>query len=254
MSSFGDFFRQLSALAWKNRILKLRYWGTLLLEIVVPTTIIIAIGLLSTVIPPITYDQTFPSSANQISTFFSPSQNLGNIYYGTGLCNSFGNVLWTCANKIPCANQNTNKILMALKNCQLKYIGVAPTSSSNVNASKAAKEFVNFANSQYSNVTFLNNTQIFVLFQSESAFKSYVTSPSYSLDPSVSVYGAGIVFQSGYPHWQYKLRTNMTYDAVSMTFTHFTSRFVLAHYHYLFPVLLVVFKEVISTINLLSSC
>lgn len=214
MSTFGDYCRQLSALAWKNRILKCRYWGTLLLEIVVPTAIILALGGLSAAIPANTYDQTIPNSATQIQTFLAPLTSNSNIYYGTSLCGSYGNLLWNCANKIPC---NDNSVFLnALLKCQLKRIGVAPASSTNSNATKAAQDFVAFANSQYKSVSGLNFSQIFVFFSSESAFNSYLTSAKYSLDPSIEVYGAGVIFQSTNPNWQYKLRTNMTYVGVSV--------------------------------------
>ena len=58
-------------MAWKNAILKFRYIGTLLLEVIVPTAIIIALGVLSSpaVLPQTTYKQTIPTTYTPAPSF-----------------------------------------------------------------------------------------------------------------------------------------------------------------------------------------
>ena len=62
---FADFSRQFCALAWKNYKLKIRSWSVLLLELLVPTVIILALGSIKLVIKPVVIDEYVPNGINR---------------------------------------------------------------------------------------------------------------------------------------------------------------------------------------------
>ena len=218
MSWFGDFTRQFKALAWKNYVLKTRNFGTLLLELAVPTILIIALGVLNKIIPQQSYEKNTPSSYIQAFNF-NVNDTQYNMYYGNALCyRSYGNIVWSCQGSgISCNNINNNNntaIYEKVKaTCQLQYIAVAPTDSSNTAAVTTATDFVNYANTYISPIG-VNN---FVLWSSEGKFNSYIKGTDYTL--TGKTYGAGIFFSGSDPTWNYIISVNQSYYTVSYYYT-----------------------------------
>ena len=223
MSSFGDFTRQFKALAWKNYVLKTRNFGTLLLELAVPTILIIALGVLNKILPQQKYETNSPSSYIQAFNF-NVNDTQYNMYYGNALCyRSYGNIVWSCQGSgINCNNINNNNntaILDKVKaTCQLQYIAVAPTDASNTAAVTTATDFVNYANTYISPIG-VNN---FVLWSSEGKFNSYIKGTDYTLIGKT--YGAGIFFSGSDPTWNYIISVNQSYYTVCYYYTYTTYR------------------------------
>jgi ABC-2 family transporter protein len=194
----GQFFRQLKVLAWKNALLKVRCWGSLLLEIIVPTIIIVALGGVKFAIPTTTIAETFPSD-------FMESSSLDYMYkYNAPKCRD-QNLVYSCLGERGCISDEAGEFL---RKCQQRKIAVAPKYQSNLNAGAAAAKFVEFARSSS---TEARNRSTFTYFESESEFISRLTSSSYSVDPRVDIFSAAIIFTDGYPNWNYDVRLNRTY-------------------------------------------
>jgi ATP-binding cassette, subfamily A (ABC1), member 3 len=194
----NQFLRQFRVLAWKNAILKYRGWGTLLLEILIPTAIIILLGVVKFIIPSKTVLGNFPSD-------YSSSSTLDNLFtYGAPTCRD-QNLVYSCLKKKGCASDLDGKFL---RTCQQRKIAVAPSSRSNVAADAAANEFIKYARNA-SAIAALRST--FTYFESEDSFLNYMGSTSYSIDPTVPIYSSAIIFNGGYPNWDYSVRLNMTY-------------------------------------------
>ena len=213
--SCSDFCRQFWALANKNRILKLRQIGTLLLEILVPTIIIILLGVLATALPPTNYNQITPSQYLYSASF--RQNDPFNVYNGPQLCyGSKGNIIWNCNKNVDCkptttptpGTSPTADLKNLLSQCKAKKIAVAPESSSNEAQNQAAIYFQEYAEANYD---FLN-LSTFVYFSSESNFTSYIGQSSYGISSSIPIYSAAVIFHSGYPTWQYTLRLNYSYS------------------------------------------
>jgi ATP-binding cassette, subfamily A (ABC1), member 3 len=195
----GQFFRQFRVLAWKNALLKYRGWGTLLLEILVPTVIIIILGAVKLVIPTVTVPETFPTS-------YSTSSTLNNLYTTNApLCRG-QNLVLSCLQKVGCDNDLEGEYLLK---CQPRKIAVAPSSPSNVAAKGAAASFIKFAQDSSAIAKSLST---FTYFESEASFIDFMGTRSYSIDPSVPIYSSAIIFNEGYPNWDYTVRLNMTYS------------------------------------------
>jgi len=221
MSAAGDFCRQFLVLAWKNRVLKLRAYGTLILELAVPTIIILLIGVLSAQLPARKTSEIVPDSANSIATFSYDNPN--NLYTGASACGVYGNLIWNCGEPVQnCSTylynetsqtfgptQSFSEQLKAYSKCQQKGIAVAPEDPSSSAQVTAAENFVTWAN----NLLVQNgiNLTTFYLFSSETAFLSYIESSTYSLSTGGRVYSAGVIFSGGYPTWNYVVRLNRTY-------------------------------------------
>ena len=207
MSTLIDFTRQFTALARKNALLKTRFLGTLFLEIAVPTFVIICIGLLSKVIPKLNYDEVIPDSYLPIASFANTTNNL---YTSPSLCNSYGNLVWNCNDKIECSNGNKVNITSIKNSCQAKKIAVAPVDYYNSGQNESAAEFVKFANQYFDHY----HLSPFTYFQSESSFLSYIGQSSYAIDPDVAIYSGAVIFNAGAPSWDFSLRLNRTYSSV----------------------------------------
>lgn len=197
-SSFGQFFRQFKVLAWKNALLKLRCWGTLLLEIIVPTAIIIALGGVKMAIPSVTVVQNYP-------TDYSYSSSLDTLYtYNAPNCRD-QNLVYSCLQKKGCQTDFAGAFLLT---CQQRKIAVAPSVEGDAVTTAAANAFITFVN----NASVAARTRsTFTYFSSESAFESYVGSTAYSVNPSVDIYSSAIIFNQGYPNWDYSVRLNRTF-------------------------------------------
>ena len=195
----NQFLRQFRVLAWKNAILKFRGWGTLLLEVLVPTAIIILLGVVKFIIPSKTVPGNFPSD-------YSSSSTLDSLYtFNAPTCRD-QNLVYSCLKKRGCT---TDLLGAFLQTCQQRKIAVAPSSESNANANEAALNFIEFANNASA---FAGNRSTFTYFKSEDLFLNYMGSKSYSIDPTVPIYSSAIIFNSGYPNWDYSVRLNMTYS------------------------------------------
>lgn len=194
----GQFFRQLKVLAWKNALLKVRCWGSLLLEVLIPTIIILALGGVKFAIPTDTIVENFPSD-------FTESSSLDYMYtYNAPKCRD-QNLVYSCLGAKDCISDEAGEFL---KKCQQRKIAVAPNFQSNLIASAAALEFVNYTRSSSAIV---KSRSTFTYFNSESEFVSYVTSPSYSINPGLNIFSSAIIFTDGYPKWNYDIRLNRTY-------------------------------------------
>ena len=197
--SCNQFLRQFRVLAWKNAVLKYRGWGTLLLEIVVPTVIIILLGVVKSVIPIKTVPEAFPIS-------YSASSTLDSLYTTNAPFCRGQNLVLSCLQKRGCTTDLRGEYLLK---CQQRKIAVAPSSPSNVAAKDAANAFIKFAQNSSAIAKTLS---AFTYFESEASFMDYVESTSYSVDPSVPIYSSAIIFNEGYPNWDYTVRLNMTYS------------------------------------------
>ena len=97
-------------------------------------------------------------------------------------------------------------------------IAVAPQYATGQSSSgTAADDFISFMNGaapyQSSPLgTYLTNNNTLVKFPSEADFIKYIKSPDYSQDVNIPAYSALIVFQSGYPAWEYSVRMNKTFN------------------------------------------
>ena len=215
--SCEEFFRQFKVMAWKNALLKIRYCGTLLLEVAVPTIIIIALGVLSNVIPKTTYDQSIPSTYLASPSFRYNDPN--NVFGSRDMCsgNQKNNIVWSCAatpsNRSYCSTSTPDNIYNQIlrSGCAPRLIAVAPTSSGNVAATQAAQAFVAWANSS----SLFESKNTFVFFSSEDSFNSYIGQSGYAQSSTIQVYSSAVIIQSGAPAWSYSLRFNQSYDVVS---------------------------------------
>lgn len=190
----SEFCRQFGILAWKNATLKTRQVLTLLVELLVPVIIIILIGLLRWVVKPTLTPEIVPNSFDLAPSFDS--------YYSLPSCVS-ENLLWSCNNNYPCLPDPSR--------CQRRSIAIAP---SNPGASTVTA-VVNFAKWATALETKLNHSteyQTFMTFQSQSALTDYISSANY-LTSGKNLISAAVIFDSGYPSWQYTLRMNQTFHS-----------------------------------------
>jgi hypothetical protein len=201
----GEFWTQLKVLCWKNRTLKLRHWSTLLLELSLPTIVLLALWGIMNVTKPSIIAESTPSNfdlknVNKISQIGKTLPCFPN----------YMNLLWNCPKdmKGPCPSYGNlaSEEEGILLGCARSYIAVAP---GNANSGPAAYEFYSWA-SNVSNVNYNGNltNETFKYFNSESELISLVTGKSYGIGPSASVISAGIIFISGAPNWEYTLRFN----------------------------------------------
>jgi ATP-binding cassette subfamily A (ABC1) protein 3 len=169
-----------------------------LTELAIPVIILLCLGALRTAIHPTIEQVQIPSTANEVPTWDS-------LYSDPPNCLS-ENLIWRCDGNIQCTQPVYGSVTTG---CQLKKIAVAPSTSSNTVAASAAKAFIEFQNSQS---VYSNESGTFVYFDSESAFLTYMGQAEYSLDPTIDIYSTLIVFNDGYPNWDYTLRMNQTYN------------------------------------------
>ena len=199
-----QFLRQFRVLAWKNALLKCRGWGTLILEIVVPTIIIILLGVVKSVIPIVTVPESFPIS-------YSASSSLNSLYTTNAPFCRGQNLVYSCLQKKGCTTDLGGAYLLS---CQQRKIAVAPSSLSNIAAKDAAQSFITYAQNASS---FAKGLSTFTYFESEASFMDYVDSASYSIDPSIPIYSSAIIFNDGYPNWDYTVRLNVTYTVFGVS-------------------------------------
>ena len=194
----GQFWRQFRVLAWKNALLKIRGWGTLLLEIAVPTAIIIALGGIKSAIPNTVLKAAYPSD-------YTPSSSLDSLFtYNAPNCRD-QNLVYSCLQKKGC---KTDPLGAFLSTCQPRKIAVAPISVGDVAATAAANAFITFARNTSAAAS---SRSTFTYFSSENEFLNFIGSSSYSVDPALPIYSSAIIFNQGYPNWDYSVRLNRTF-------------------------------------------
>lgn len=206
----SEFLNQFRVLAWKNMRLRFRGWVVLLLEILIPVIIIIAIGGIKVSVGDTIYDEVNPSDYRQGSTL----EEL--FFFNAPLCTD-NNLVWSCLNKrATClAGQSarapayaTGKYLELT--CQRRKIAVMPADAGNAAAVDAATNFIAYANAVAPTA---NAKGTFTLFKSEQEFIDVLTKQGYAVDTDLTktpIYSAGLVFQAGYPNWEYTVRQNRT--------------------------------------------
>ena len=207
MSYIEEFSRQFRALAWKNSKLKLRGWVILLLEVLVPTILLLILGKIKANLRPTLNNAVTPSMLYAEGNVL-PFSNL----YDIANCGS-ANLVWRCTDSTgtqKCPKQKNLNGTQALqsKYCQQTYIAVAPLNTDGTGAF-AASSFVAWANSVYA---YGHGVQpSFRLFNSEQDIMDILQSQNYSY--TGDIFSSAVIFNSGYPDWDYTLRLNKTYTA-----------------------------------------
>lgn len=93
--------------------------------------------------------------------------------------------------------------------CMPLKIGVAPHDANDASAVSAATNFMSWIANMTDLYPEVNERETFMYFSSESAMLDYIRQPTYSLDvQNVTSLSSGIIFQQGYPQWEYTLRFN----------------------------------------------
>ena len=194
----AQFWRQFRVLAWKNALVKVRGWQSMLLELLIPIIIIIALGGVKNAIGQTSYDQTLPSNYRDVPPF-------DNLYtYNAPQCTD-DNLVYSCLLPRTCTKSISAKNpLEFLSKCQLRKIAVAPASSGDAASTAAATQFVQWANAASKNAAAAGT---FVTFASEQSVVSTVSANSYTINPP-DIYSAAVIFNSGPPNWDYVLRMN----------------------------------------------
>ncbi len=110
-----QFFIQFKALAWKNAILKWRYVFVLLLEIAIPTLILLALGAIKNAVKPEFTDANMPTTMYW-------NENFEGLYTSVQSTPCTGeSLVWRCVERYPC-----NPITDFNNTCQPRHIAVAP--------------------------------------------------------------------------------------------------------------------------------
>jgi len=220
LSSFAQFFRQFRVLAWKNALLKLRSPITLIMELALPTLIIIAVGGIRSVLKPTTVEKKIPFTFNYVVPFAyqypltSYSQSSNQKSWGNQ------NLVYRCPTSDDPGSGTSYESDSSKIDCQRMKIAVAPEYATGQDASgTAADDFVSFMNDIVNNLSgadqpvgdWLDSNDTVVRFDSESSFVSYIKDPRYSQDVTIPPYSSLVVFKSGYPNWEYSVRMNKTF-------------------------------------------
>ena len=133
-------------------------------------------------------DVTIPST-------LIPAPSLASLYNPSASC--LTSLFWICPKVCSGGTVSTT--------CQPRNIAVAPASTTSPSsANQAAQDLITYANSHYADGT------RFVYFDSESSFLTYIESSDYTVNPALAVYSSAIVFNQGYPNWDYVVRLNRT--------------------------------------------
>jgi hypothetical protein len=204
---YQGFWTQFYALCWKNRVLKLRHWSTLALELALPTIIILALWGVLQVIKPTVSKESIPDRPQ----YFSYLNNLG----GNPPCQfyPYSNLLWDCQQTTSCPQQQwqvSEQDIFGI-GCRRSYIAVAPESADNADAAAAAAEFVMWAEADPTKSANGNLTDAtYKLFSSEGELTNHIMDPLYVIKADGFLVSSAIVFLSGAPNWEYVLRFNQS--------------------------------------------
>ena len=211
--AFSDFWVQFSALCWKNRVLKLRHYSILILELALPTIIILALWFISNIVAPTVTKISIPHQANWIS-YLDQVGHIAPCQY-----EPYSSLIWDCQQVTSCPPSYPNFLHEdVIKNlgCKRNYIAVAPQSNDPI-AYSAAREFVAWAESDTCERNEGNNIPCrnanltdatFVLYESEAAVIDLVMSENYVVNSAGKLLSSAIIFKTGYPNWEYTLRFN----------------------------------------------
>jgi hypothetical protein len=186
------FWAQATALAKKNAKLKLRNLGGLFLELLVPTAVMIGMWGIRLALKVTTTPVDIPTKYDYVSS-------IEELYLNSSCPDT--SLIYGCDNPKNCGPSD-------MSNCQLAYIAVAPNDPSDSPSQLAAEQFMNWtsANLDFPGIS----GPLFHFFDSEQSFEKYINSGDYSLDPSEPVYNAAVIFNSGYPNYDYTIRLNKT--------------------------------------------
>ena len=200
-----EFYSSYSSLGGKNLCLFSRFHHAshllanliqvLLGEIAIPVVIILLLGVLRSVIKPSVQDMTIPGEIDVLPSWDA-------LYTDFPSCYS-ENLVWRCWSENPCEGVGS------ADSCQLKRIAIAPSSASNTVAVTTASDFVDFA---YNISATFREYSTFTVFESESAFQHYIEQAGYAKVATVPIFAALVVFNGGYPAWDYTIRLNQTYN------------------------------------------
>lgn len=188
-----SFWTQSTSLAKKNAKLKLRNLGGLFLELFVPTAVMIGMWGIRLALKVTTTSADIPSSYDPVPTieelYLSSNCPDNSLIYG-------------------CDSSNPKTCGPNVTDCRLTYIAVAPQDETDTLSVLTAQRFVNWTDSHLSFPGI--SSPLFHYFESEESFVSYIRSNKYSLDPNEDVYNAAVIFNSGYPNYDYTIRLNKT--------------------------------------------
>ena len=130
-------------------IIKFRKWSTLLLELLVPTVLILGVVALTSLIPTIPYDVDVPNAMVKVQTLPELAR--------TAPCRNFRdrmrrNLIWDCYDQLPAVcpeynMPNSDEEFIRGLGCGRHYIAVAPDVASNVDGTAIAAEFIEWAES-----------------------------------------------------------------------------------------------------------
>ena len=178
---------------------------SLLLELAVPTVILLILGSVSQTLFRSTTKQYIPKQ-------YSPSVDFSNLLQPIPCSRT---LLFFCD-----MNECNNPV------CKRQYIAVAISSDADSTALTAASQFALWGNdytTKFSNGTVGNDT--FRLFPSEQSFLSTISDPSYSRTDTGVIYSSAVIFRTGYPNWDYIIRLNRSfsgsYEGILYEFQHF---------------------------------
>jgi len=172
---------------WKNMLLKFRNPITLIVELLIPTVVLLGIYGLKASLGKTKNKENIPDYA-------LPTYGLQELY-DQPVCIG-ENLLWRCV---------LGKPFCAKTECQPKRIAIAPSSTDPVSVMYAKEMFL-----------WLNGTVAFAspfqYFNSESEFGDVIGQSDYSKNPDWPVYSAAIIINAGYPNWDISLRFNQSYE------------------------------------------
>lgn len=192
------FFRQLKSVLWKNFTIKSRHPIGLLLEFAFPLIVIIGLwGIRLSLNSRIT-DQYIPKNSD-----YSPSVD---DLYNFPNCEG-ENLVWLCAASTANCGDVYSEDSNSFPGCKLKRIAVAPSDSSDESSVMATQKFVAWANAT---ITATSQNILFVIFESQNVFLRTIDKSGYSRIADDYIYSTLIVFESGYPNWDYTIRMNRT--------------------------------------------
>jgi ATP-binding cassette, subfamily A (ABC1), member 3 len=190
------FFRQLKSVLWKNFIIKLRHPVGLFLEFAFPLLVIIGLwGIRLSLNSRIT-EQYIPKNSA-----YAPSID---DFYNQPWCGS-EQLVWLCAASAPDCGDAFSDDANSFPGCKLRRIAVAPHDSSDDSSVSATHKFVAWANQT---IPATSQNTLFVIFDSEKEFLRTIDKSSYSRIADDYIYSSLIVFESGYPQWDYTVRMN----------------------------------------------
>ena len=206
-------FTQVKVLAWKNFKLKFRHFSVLMLEILVPTAIVLGVWSIKLAVNPKTVGPDLPdaySSVNQFKAqFHSESYR--------GVCNG-RNLVWSCMdddNECYTEAYPNDPTIYEDNNCMPLQIAIAPSNPDDAGSVQAVADFMTWQDQMYPSTADSpgpSNYSTFVAFDSEQDFLDYLDQPLYSLVNSLHVFSSAIIIEEAAPNWIYSLRLNMTVE------------------------------------------